>query len=71
MSNAQINKLFADTKSQGEKIHTLETQTMEQFNRAGNKVAVLEAENKALKKRVDQLEKIIEDVRQSFSQGEK
>ena len=69
MSDAQIKKLFCDTRSLGEKVHTLETKTVERFDLAGNKVAVPEAENKALKKRVDQLEKIIEerlpgDVRQ-------
>lgn len=76
MSDAQIKKLFGDARSLGEKVQTLENKTVQWFNLVGNKMAGLEAENKALKTLIDKLEKIIEerlpgDMHQSVSQGEK
>ena len=59
MSKAQVNKLFADTKSLEEKGKTLEARNQQWFTLAENKIGYLDAENEALKKRVDQLEKII------------
>ena len=49
MSKAQVNKLFADTKSLEEKGKTLEARNLQWFNEAENYIRYLDAENEKVK----------------------